>query len=147
MKNFTLYRIAACLLVLFFAGHTGGGMLAQKSVGVAGDTVFVAMKEVHFDFNGSSCTWYGFWFGFGLMVSAFLILSAVIAWKLDAIGPQVWPAVSTIAWMLVASQAFNAILAWRYFFVGPGVLATTITALLGVATWRKQTEATGARPS
>jgi hypothetical protein len=44
-------------------------MLSQKSLGPESDAVFSSMKAVHFNFNGASCTWYGFWFGFGLMAS------------------------------------------------------------------------------
>src|SRR5262245_4308687 len=78
VKDLRPFRIATYLLVIFCALHTGGGMLAQKSLGPAADTVFAAMKAVHFDFNGSDCTWYGFWFGFGLTASVFLLFSAAV---------------------------------------------------------------------
>jgi hypothetical protein len=138
MKALTPYRIAAALLVLFCTGHTAGGMLAQKSVGAAGDAVFAAMKAVHFDFNGANSSWYGFWFGFGLTTTIFLLLSAFLAWQLDKVGPETWPVVAPIAWALVVSQACNAVLAWLYFFVGAAVMATAITALLAAGTWRKR---------
>ena len=136
-RDFARSPFLICLLVLFCLGHTAGGMLAQKSLGPESDAVFSAMKTVHFDFNGARCTWYGFWFGFGLMVSVFLLLSALLAWQLDKVGPENWPAVSTIAWGLVASQACNAVMSWVYFFTGPGVMATAVTALVGAAAWRK----------
>ena len=138
MKYLTPFRVATYLLALFFLGHTAGGMLAQKSLGPESDAVFATMKSVRFVFNGSTCTWYGFWFGFGLTVSAFLLLSAVITWKLDEIPPSSWPLVSTIAWALFASHVCNTILAWAYFFAGPGVLGTAITLLLAVGSWQKQ---------
>src|SRR4029453_6686834 len=103
----------------FFVGHTAGGMLAQKSLGPAADTVFAAMKVVHFDFNGSDFTWYGFWFGVGLTVSVFLLFSAVVAWQLDKVDRAQWPAVSVIAWALVVSHVASTVLSFKYFFVGP----------------------------
>jgi hypothetical protein len=138
MKYLTPYRIATYLLVLFFLGHTAGGMLAQKSLGPESDAVFAAMKSVRFVFNGATCTWYGFWFGFGLTVSAFLLLSAVISWQLDRVAPASWPVVSVMAWALFASHVCNTVLAWAYFFAGPGVFGTAISLLMAVGAVQKQ---------
>lgn len=137
MKSVTTFRAASVLLVVFCALHTAGGMLAQKSLGAASDTVFEAMKRVHFEFNGADCTWYGFWFGFGLTVSAFLLLSATIAWQLDRVPAEEWPRVSLIAWALIASQVFNTVMAWKYFFAGPGVFGIAISVLLALGAARK----------
>ena len=146
MKYLSPYRIAAVLLVLFCAGHTVGGMFSQQGLGPQADAVFSSMKTVHFTFNGASCTWYGFWFGFGLTVSLFLLFSAVAAWQLDKVRAESWPAVSAIAWALVVSHAGNAVLSWTYFFAGPGILATLVTILLGAGAWRKQSQLARAHP-
>lgn len=95
MKLFTPFRAASVLLAIFCIMHTAGGMLAQKSLGPASDGVFEAMKRVHFEFNGADCTWYGFWFGFGLTATLFLLLSSVIAWELDRIAADLWPRLRT----------------------------------------------------
>jgi hypothetical protein len=137
VKHFTPFRIAAYLTLLFCAGHTVGGMLGQKSLGPASDTVFAAMKATHFQFNGADCTWYGFWYGFGLTVSAFLLLGAVTALVLDRVTPEAWPQVRVLAWALIAAMAFNAVMAWRYFFAGPTVFSVVIASLLVVGTVRK----------
>jgi hypothetical protein len=137
MRFLTPYRIAAYVLVLFCIGHTAGGMLGQKSLGMASDAVFASMKAVTFDFNGSTCTWYGFWFGFGMTASIFLLLSALLAWQLDAATPQSWPVLAPVAWGLVVAQALNTVISWKYFFAGPGVFGILITALLAVGAWRK----------
>jgi hypothetical protein len=138
LRFLTPYRLAAYLLVLFCAGHTFGGMLSEKSFGLASDAVFAGMKTVEFDFNGSTSTWYGFWFGFGMLASVFLVFSAIAAWQLDKVAPEQWPAVSVIAWALVASQACNAVLSWKYFFAGPGIFAALATALLAAGALQKQ---------
>ncbi len=129
VKYLSPCRIASYLLVLFCAGHTAGGTLSQKSLGPDADSVFAAMKSVHFNFSGSSCTWYGFWFGFGMMVSVFLLWSAIVAWQLDKVRPESWPAVVVVAWALVASHICNAVLSWAYFFAGPGIIATAVALL------------------
>src|SRR3954470_10160461 len=105
-------------------------MLLQKSLGPASDVVFGAMKSTHFQFNGADCTWYGFWFGFGLTVSAFLVLVAVTALVLDRVTREAWPQVQTLAWTLIIAMAFNGVIAWRYFFAGPTVFSVLIVALL-----------------
>lgn len=140
-KYFTPFRIATYLLLLFCAGHTAGGMLAQESLGASADAVFEQMKTVRFVFNGASCTWYGFWFGFGITASVFLLLSAVIAWQLDKVPAASWPAVSFIAWALVVSQGVNAFLGWKYFFLGPAMFGVVITALMAYGIHRKSAEA------
>ena len=144
MKHFTLYRIAAYLTLFFFAGHTAGGMIQQKSLGPASDAVFDAMKATHFQFNGSDCTWYGFWFGFGLTVSAFLVLVAVTTLVLDRVTPQAWLQVQAIAWTVIAAMAFNGIMAFRYFFAGPTVFSVIIVALLIAGTLKKSRAAAAA---
>lgn len=137
MKLLSPYRIAAALLVVFCVMHTAGGMFSEHSFGTEADAVFASMKAVHFDFNGSDSTWHGFWFGFGLTSSVFMLLSAFAAWKLDVVPGESWRHVSSIAWALVVAQAANAVLSWAYFFAGPGIFATAITLLLAFGTFRK----------
>jgi hypothetical protein len=137
VKYFTPYKIATYLLVFFFLGHTGGGMLSQKSMGPASDAVFESMKAVHFDFNGADSTWYGFWFGFGILASVFLLFSAIVSWQLDKVSKTAWPEVSVIAWAFAASHVVNAILSFKYFFAGPGTFGTLIAILLGVGALRR----------
>jgi hypothetical protein len=137
MRLLTPFRCATYLLLILFTGHTAGGMLSQGRISPEADAVFSSMKSVHFVFNGSTATWYGFWFGFGLVVSVFLVFSAVVAWQLDRATTSTWPAVSTVAWALVASQVANAFLSFCYFFAGPGLLATAITVFLAIGSVQK----------
>ena len=144
MKLVTPFRAASVLLVVFSVVHTAGGMLAQKSLGFASDAVFEAMKRVHFTFNGSDCTWYGFWFGFGLTATLFLLLSAVLAWQLESVPAELWPRVRVIAGALVAGQVANTVLSWKYFFAGPGVFGILISLLLVAGMVRKESGASAA---
>jgi hypothetical protein len=137
MKYLAPYRVAAYLLVLFFLGHTVGGMISQQSFGPAADGVFAQMKSVHFDFNGADSSWYGFWLGFGLMISAFLLFVALTSWRLASVDAASWPTVAPIAWGLVPVMAFNTAMSWRYFFAGPGVISTLVTLLFIVGAWSK----------
>jgi hypothetical protein len=132
VKYLGVYRIATYLLLVFFLGHTAGGMLSHKSLGPAPDAVFSSMKVVHFALNCADCTYYGFWFAFGLMFSFFLLFSAFVAWRFADVEPKDWHTVAPIAWALVAAHLGDAILGWIYFFPGSASLATLITVLLGV---------------
>jgi hypothetical protein len=142
-----VYRIATYLLVLFCALHTAGGMLAQKSLGSESDAVFSSMKAVHFNFNGADCTWYGFWFAFGLTTSVFLLLSAAVSWTLASLTREHWASVSPIAWALFVSHAVQVYLSWRYFFAGPAIDSISITVLLGVGAFRRGRAVGASAPS
>ena len=109
--------------------------------------MFAAMKRVQFNFNGSTCTWYGFWFALGLMVSVFLLFSAIAAWQLDKVPVESWPIVSAIAWALVVSHVCNAVLSWAYFFVGAGLMATAVALLLGAGAFFKPIQTARRRAS
>lgn len=137
MKYLAPFRLATYLLLVFCLGHTAGGMLGQKSLGAAADAVFAQMKAVQFDFNGADCTYYGFWFGFGLCASIFLLLSAAISWVLASVPSESWPVVAPIAWALTVSQAANTYLSFRYFFLGPALFGVLITGLMALGTWRE----------
>ena len=141
MSFLTLYRAATILLLIFCTGHTLGGMLLQSSRGPEADAVFESMKSVKFNFNGATCTWYNFWFGFGIEASINQLLSAVIAWQLDKVPPEQWDVVKGLAWALVAAHLLNTILTWAYFFTGAGLLSTVVTILLAAGALQKQSRA------
>ena len=132
------FRIAAALLGLFFLGHTVGGMFMQSSSGPAADAVFKAMKSVHFDAFGSDSTWYGFWFGFGLLFSAFQLFSIVTCWTLASVEPRDWRVVAPISWALCATYVVAAILSWLYFFAAPAIFSVLVALLLAVGALRKR---------
>jgi hypothetical protein len=134
-RYFNRLRLAAYLLVLYCLGHTWGALLATPSFGAAGDTVVAAMKSVHFRCQAADCTWYGFYVGFGWMVTIFLLLSAGMAWLLGGLGPAERRRLLPLTWMLFLSHAVGAGLAWIYFFVAPGVFATAVALLLGWECW------------
>lgn len=137
MKYFNLYRVSAYLMIFFFAAHTFGGMLSGKSRGSEADDVISSMKSVHFDVQGMSCTYYDFYFGFGILFSVFLVFTTVVAWHLGGLDGKGRAALSPIAWALFGSFVLTALMSWVYFFIAPGVTATLIAVLLGLACVKK----------
>ena len=133
---FNLYRISCYLLVLATLGHTFGGMLGTTRRGVKsdlGDQVFASMKSVHFKWQGSDCTWFQFWFGNGLSVTALLLLAVVVLWTLGGLDPSevktVWP----IAWATFVSIACLSALGFMYFAKPVGIGFGVIAVLTGIA--------------
>jgi hypothetical protein len=130
------FRVASVLLVLYALGHTMGAVVAVPRFGVASDTVVTLMQSVHVRVQGAECTWYGFYRGFGIIVSAFFVLSAVLAWHLGGATPGARRDLAPVAWTLFASHLAGALVTWVYFFPVPIVFSTVITALLGLGCLR-----------
>lgn len=131
----TLYRIAAVLLILFAVGHTVG-FLKFKPPTVEGRAVMEAMDRVHFEVRGRDYSYGGFYVGFGLFNSAFLVFAALLAWHLgglaagnpQAIGPLVgW----SFCLVMVASLA----LCWAYFNMIAVAFSAVLAVCLGWAAW------------
>jgi len=132
MRYLSVYRITAYLLLLFCGMHTVGGLLSEQTYGPESDGALASMKAVHFPLMGADCTWYGLYFGFGLLFSVFLLVSAAITWHLGGLRPSERRALAPVAWSLFLGFVLVACLSWRYFFAAPGATATVIAALLGV---------------
>jgi hypothetical protein len=86
MKPTVLYRIASVLLILFAVGHTVG-FLTFKAPSPEARAVWDAMNNVHFHVRSGSFSYGGFYIGFGLFVTAYMLFSAFLAWHLG-----LWPA-------------------------------------------------------
>ena len=107
-----LYRVVAVVLVLFTAGHTFG-FLSFRPPSAEGLAVFAAMGNVHFTLDGGSYSYVGFYTGFGLMVSAYMLFSAFLAWHLGAIS-------STQPQTIVALSCSHPVFRRRFDLFGLG---------------------------
>lgn len=138
MRYLNLYGIGAYLLILGALGHTFGGMLGTArhggQSGEPADVVFSNMKSVHFNWRGTDSTWYGFWLGNGLGVSALLLLAIVVLWTLGGLAPHQLRAVMPISWAAFISLALLSVLGFKYFATAPGVLFGLVAALTAIAT-------------
>ena len=129
-----LYRIAAVALALFAAGHTFG-FLAFRPSSAEGLAVHEAMNRVHFEFNGAVRSYAEFYTGFGLMVTAYLLFCAFLAWHLGTLAAGRPQAIGVLAWAFVAVQLVILVLSILYFFVVPAVLCTVVFVCLLWAAW------------
>lgn len=133
MKPSLLYRIASILLILFAVGHTLGFRQVDPKWGV--DSLIQSMRSVHFNANGSERTYWDFFVGFGLFVTALMVLASVIAWQLGSLPAATLASMRLSAWGFVLCFAFVVFLSWRYFFLVPVIFSIAILVCLTFAAW------------
>src|ERR1017187_4088824 len=85
MKAWLLLRIAAVLTILYFAGHTSG-VPWTPAVGPQEMPVLEAMKGHSFEIEGAKRTYWDFYFGFGVIISDFMLVQAVVLWQLGSLA-------------------------------------------------------------
>jgi len=127
-----LYRIAAVLILLFDVGHSVGCPWSDPAWGAAPDV----MKSGHFRVFGFTRSYWDFYVGFGLFVSVFLLLAALLAWQLGSLPSQTRPLLRGTAWALTLSFAAVTVLSGMFFFTIPIVFSSVITVCLVAAAWR-----------
>ncbi len=135
MKAGTLYRIAAVVFVLFAAGHTIG-FLRFVPPSAQGAAVLGAMRDVHFTLRGASYSYAGFYDGFGLSVTVYLVFSAFLAWHLAQLAAKRPEAIGALGGVFCAMQVVQLAICLVYFFAAPAVLSAIVALLLGAAAWR-----------
>lgn len=136
MLSLVLFRIAAALLAIGTLGHTFGGMFGTAKHGPVGSQeatrVFNDMRSVRFKWQGSECTWFGFWMGNGLCVSAFFLLTIAILLVLGSTAAPVPGALVLLAWVTFACLALVAGISFKYFGKTVGLVFALIAALTGL---------------
>ena len=133
MKASLFYRIAAVLILLFDIGHTVGFLHHDPEWKV--DSLIGSMKSIHFDIQGFSRSYWDFFVGFGLFVTVFLLLAAVVAWQLGRLDAETQARVRGIGWSLAICFIALTSLSFRYFFSLPLIFSIVIAVCLVVAAW------------
>lgn len=122
-------RIAAVITALYFAGHTAG-IPWTPATGPTEAPVLEAMKSQSFEAEGFTRTYWDFYFGFGVIISAFLLTQAIVLWQLAALARINPLQVRPVAATFLVAFLVNAALAWKYFFAVPVALAVLISLSL-----------------
>ena len=133
MRPSLLYKIASILLILFAAGHTLGFRQVDPRWGI--DSLIRSMRSVHFNANGSERTYWDFYVGFGLFVTALMVLASLFAWQLGSLPAATLARMRISAWGFVLCFAFAAFLSWHYFFLVPVIFSVAILICLALAAW------------
>ena len=132
MTTRVIYRIAAVLILLFDLGHTVGYPWSDPTWGVD----LSAIQSNHFNVLGFSRTYWNFYVGFGLFISVFLLLAAMLAWQLSSLQAETLRLLRSTAWALTVCFAAVTVLSWMYFFTIPIAFSSVITVCLFVGAWR-----------
>lgn len=129
MKTSTFLRIASIITLFYFAGHTSG-IPWTPDTGSESLKVIDAMKGHTFDVVGSTRTYWDFYFGFGVIISLFLLMQAVVLWQLASLAKTDARRVRPIVASFLIAFIINTVLAWKYFFVIPLVTSIAISICL-----------------
>jgi hypothetical protein len=132
MKAFHFLRTAAVITLLYCAGHTMG-MPWTPYTDAEATSVLDAMKNHSFAAEGFKGTYWDLYFGFGLIISAYLLLQAVVLWQLASLAKLDAIRVRPIVVSFLVAFVINAALSWKYFFVVPVVMAVLIAICLAIA--------------
>lgn len=133
MKASTLYRVAAVLLLLFAIGHTLGFRQSDPRWGV--DALLGSMQSIHFDVQGFNRTYWDLFLAAGFSVGILYFFSAILAWQLGGLPPEILARMRAIAWAFSLCFAAITVVSWRYLFIVPIVFSIVITACLVFAAW------------
>jgi len=141
MTTGALYRTAAIVFLVFAAGHTLG-FLTFTPPTREGIAVRDAMSGVHFVVAGANLSYGGFYRGFGLSATVFLLFEAFLAWQLAAIARAAPRLAASLTWALCAVQAIGFGLSCLYFALPPAFLSLGLAVLLGLAARRLREDTT-----
>jgi hypothetical protein len=132
MKSFHLLRVAAVLTLLYCAGHTAG-MPWTPYTDTEATSVLDAMKSHSFEDQGFKGTYWDLYFGFGLIISVYLLVQAAVLWQTASLAKTDAGRVRPILVSFLIAFVINAALSWKYFFVVPVVLAGLVAICLAIA--------------
>jgi hypothetical protein len=119
MKRFTRIAAAVALVQGFAHGYL---VVADRPIR-GGEAIFAAMRQP-LEFHGSTRSYWGFLFGYGL----FAAFSCLVESTLLLFAPS-----RAVAAILIAANLFYAFLMARYFFPVPLFFDLLLIALLGCA--------------
>ncbi|NUM81419.1 hypothetical protein HUU42_11495 [bacterium] len=127
MKSSIFFKVASGLLAFFGMAHTFGMFTEDEGEIKA---VVSMMRSVHFDAMGTSRTVFDFYFGFGLLLTLFLLFSSVLSWQLGNLSKEQPAIARRIAWPFAVAILVVAVLCWMYFFIAPQVIASLAAVCL-----------------
>jgi hypothetical protein len=133
MTSTLFLRIASVLTLIHCVLHTIGGVLGKPRNGSEEIAVIDAMKSHQFNVMGSMRTYWDFFFGYGLGVTVDLLIQGILFWMLASLVKTSPTAVRPIAALFFIHYALLSVIAFKYFFIAPGITEVLIAASLAAA--------------
>ncbi len=133
MKPSVIFRASAVILVLFALGHTLGFRKTLPEWKV--DSVVESMKQVHFQAQGFTRSYYDFYEGFGYSVTVYMLMAAVWLWILAGLPRDLLRRLAALPWALTACLLITTLMGFRYFFAIPIIFGLALTLLVAMGSW------------
>lgn len=128
MSASRLLRIASIFSFLFAVGHTMGGFTFWSPMG--DNAVLHSMRAVKFDVMGASRSYLDFFVGFGYSLTVAQLVQAAVLWQLATMARTNAPAARPMIAVFALAGIASTVLAWRFIFPVPTVLAAMLTAVM-----------------
>jgi len=133
MKSSVLLLRAASLLTLIHAVlHTIGGVFGKPDPGPASIAV-LAMQTNQFQWMGNTRSYWNFYIGFGLGITIFLTLDAIVLWLLASLAKSEAARLRPIILAYAIGYTAFAVNSYVYFFLGAVVTEILIVLCLAGA--------------
>ena len=132
MRTTLFLRIASVLTFIHAALHTIGGVFGGVAPG-AMQTAVSAMKGNEFVAMGVTRNFWDFYMGFGLAVTVFMTVEAVVFWQLGSLAKSDALRLRPILAAFLVGFLGMAVVSYRYFFAGPVITEILIAVCLGLA--------------
>ena len=108
--------------------------------------VLADMNAAQFNVMGATRTYWDFYTGFGVTISLFLLLLAVLLWQLGGLERRQPGVTRPITAAFCTAFIVNAVIALEYFFLIPIITALAIALCLAVAFYVSPREPAGNQP-
>jgi hypothetical protein len=133
MKSSVLCLRAASVLTLIHAVlHTIGGVFGKPDPGPASVAV-LAMQTNQFQWMGNARSYWDFYIGFGLGITIFLTLDAIVLWLLASLARSEAARLRPIILAYALGYLVFAVNSYVYFFLGAVITEILIVLCLAGA--------------
>jgi hypothetical protein len=138
MTSRTGFRIAAVIFLLFAAGHSFG-FLSFRPATPEAQAVWNGMQNVRFGGTATDVprfSYGGFYIGFGLTITAFLLFQAWLSWLCGDMAAKSSPESCSIGLALAGLQIVGGVVSLKFFSIGPAIFSALLALLLGFSALR-----------
>ncbi len=136
MKSTVLLRLASILGLLQALAHGFLHVRYMPSHGPSEVALVSAMRSEHFLFGGFARTYWGFYFGYGLMVVLTCVVQACLFWFLADLARSNAARLRPILGLFAFAYLAHGVLALDYFFLKPVIFDALMASLLIAAAVR-----------
>jgi len=129
VKSAIYLRIAALLTLIHAILHTVGGVFGKPSPGTAA-MVVATMQANRISIMGANRSYADFYFGFGIGITIFMTVLAILTWHLSNLAKERRPGIRPMIVVLMVGSAAFAIDSYFYFFAAPVITEFLIATYL-----------------